>query len=88
MQRALILGLTVMVFGGAVSEAALAQATKQTAPGAITSASTAMALPTGGSAAQGGQAGQSQTAQRMQAAFPANNGVAQGNSVTADKAGN
>jgi hypothetical protein len=51
MRRSPVVGLVAMFFAAASCATALAQATKQTAPGAVTSASTA--VPNSGGATQG-----------------------------------
>ena len=55
MKTALVAGLLAMAFGAASSATALAQVKKDVAPSAVTSASKATALPSGGGAVQGGQ---------------------------------
>ncbi len=54
MKAALVAGLLAMAFGAASSGTALAEV-KDVAPKAVTSASKAAALPSGGRAVQGGQ---------------------------------
>jgi len=78
MKAALVAGLLAMAFGAASSATALAQVKKDVAPSAVTSASKATALPSGGGAVHGGQ-GQS-------AATSKKTGVAESNVKSTDKA--
>ena len=55
MKGAFVAGLVAIALGAASSASALADEKKEASPGAITSTSKAMALPTGGSAIKGGE---------------------------------
>ena len=77
MKAALVAGLLAAAFGAASSGTALAQA-KDVHPKAVTSASKAAALPSGGGAVQGGQTQSAVTSQ--------NAGVAESNVKSSEKA--
>jgi hypothetical protein len=62
MKGALVAGLVAMAFAAATSATTLAQANKDTSPGAVTSASKAAALPGGANGHAGGQASSAVTA--------------------------
>ena len=78
MKAALVAGLLAMAFGAASSGTALAQVKKDVAPSAVTSASKATALPSGGGAVQGGQTQSAVTAH--------NSGTAESNVKSTEKA--
>ena len=74
MKGAFVAGLVAMAFAAAGSATALAQTNKTASPDAVTSGSTAMALPAGGNAVQGTQA-QSNTMSAQSPAMAGNAGV-------------
>jgi hypothetical protein len=79
-------GLVVMAFAAAISATAFAQAKKDASPGAVTSGSAAMALPSSGSRIQGAEVPQSGT---MAVQPPTTNdaaGVVETNGRTTEKA--
>lgn len=55
MKGAFVAGLVAIALGAASSASAVADEKKEASPGAVTSTSKAMALPSGGSAIMGGE---------------------------------
>jgi hypothetical protein len=92
MKRAMVMGLVAMAFSTASSAMALAQVKKEASPGAVTSASTAMALPGSSSGSQLRQGEQGVLGQEggpgQSAAMSGNAGVVDSNINTSEKARN
>jgi hypothetical protein len=91
MKSAIVAGLVAMAFGAASSATALAQAKKEASPGAVTSASTATALPGaalpgGDSKFQQGVVGQGGSGPGPSAAMSGNAGVVNSNVKASEKA--
>ena len=87
MKGAFVAGLVAIALGAACSTSALADDKKETSPGAVTSTSKAMTLPSGGSAIKGGERlSHSDIKGGQSTSTSGNAGLVSPNTITSEKA--